>query len=165
MNPVQMAKWAVLCGPSAKKQHVEHEGGEAEAVAKLLGGHRAAGDEEIARLGPREEHERQLGQIHGRHHDRQHSLEAVFGRREAAQQAAAGQGQDAEGAIGQADLAGGQAQAARAAAVEQKRRDDLHELRLVKAVEENEGHRQHHARLLEEGAQGGEELAQRGCCG
>jgi hypothetical protein len=94
------------------------------------------------------------------HHRPQHALEAEAGNQVAADQAADGQRDDADGAIGNADLRGGQAQAALGQRVLQEGNGELEQLRFAQAEGQDEAQDQQDVLLAEEGGEGGEEVAQ-----
>ena len=119
--------------------HVDHVGGETEAIAELLHRHRSSDHGHAGRLGDREEDENGDGHMHGEDHRPQHPLQAKPRNHIATDQAAQGQRDDADRAVNNTDLLGGQTQAAHRARIEQKGRDQLEQLGLGQPIDQQVG--------------------------
>src|SRR4051794_5837727 len=92
---------------SSNINHVEHVTGKAEAVTELFKGNADIYQDEIVRLGVREVHEHDVGQMHNANHRPKPKSQAAPGSGHATQETATSQGDDANGAVGKTDLTGG----------------------------------------------------------
>ena len=140
---------------------VQHVGGEPEAVAELLDADRGGDHPQIVGLHHREEQERRVRQMNDQRHRPEPAFQSMLRGDEPADDAADGEHDHADGAVDEADLAGGEGQAPLLARVDQERRRELDQLRLRQPIEQQEREQRQDARLAEELDERFEETAER----
>ena len=140
--------------------HIEHVGGEAEAIAKLLYGDTCADDHEVVGQADAQIDKRGAGQRHAGRHGPQGFLESPPRGCDAADDAAHGERDDTDGAVDNAYGVGVEGQAARCCRAEQEGIDHLQQKGLGQTVEQHEHDGEPHTGLMEVGVEGMVELAQ-----
>ncbi len=144
--------------------HVEHIGGEAEAIAELVEGNGGGDEPQAGGLRDGEVDECQAGQGQGACHQTDGTFQSDAGGIQSAQDAAHGEGDDTDGAIDQSHFGSAQRQSACLLRSYEERGAHLQQEGFGQAVEQHEGDGKPYARLGEVGAEGASELVQDGAC-
>ena len=136
MNPVVMAKCAVLCLAFRHVDHVKHIRREAESVAKLFYQYSQIDKQEAVRHGIGQVDVDRIGQVDGNNHGPQPEPESVTGGQNPADNPPGSQGQNPDGSVHKAYFTGGKCQSAGFLGVQQEGRGQFDQLGLAEAVEQ-----------------------------